>query len=125
MLGILLQILAVFGVTALARRRGGSAIILGIVAGAGVVLFNFILRESIVGSELVNRVMLPNVAVFVPGVAAWVWLGLVTLVVRFGVGSGVPQPAGMWTCSNCKTLNNQSSIYCDACHTAWAAPPVD
>jgi hypothetical protein len=54
--------------------------------------------------------MLPNLAVFVPGIAAWVWIGLVALVVRFGVGSGVSQPAGMWTCSNCKTLNNESSI---------------
>jgi hypothetical protein len=125
MLGILVLIIAVTGIAALARRRGGSAIIWGIVAAAGAVLFNFILRTAIVGSDLVNQVMLPNVAVFVPGIAAWGWIGVVALVVRFGVGSGVPQPAGMWTCSNCKTLNNQSSIYCDACHTAWAASSVD
>ena len=67
MLGILLLILAVTGIGALAKRRGGSAIIWGIVAGAGVVLFNFILRQAIVESELVNRFMLPNLAVFVPG----------------------------------------------------------
>ena len=122
MLGILLLILAVTGIGALAKRRGDSAIIWGLAAGAGAVIFNFILREAIVESELVNRFMLPNLAVFVPGIAAWVWIGLVALVVRFGIGAGVPQPAGMWTCSNCKTLNNESSIYCEACNTSWDQP---
>jgi len=125
MLGILLLILAAAGIGALAKRRGGSAVIWGLVAGTGVAIFNIVLRQAIVESEMVNRLMLPNLAVFVPGIAAWVWLGLVALVVRFGVGSGIRQPAGMWTCSNCKTLNNESSIYCEACHTAWDQPSAD
>jgi hypothetical protein len=46
--------------------------------------------------------------------------GLVALYVRFKVGSQLPKPERIWTCSECKYLNESYALFCNACNQPWA-----
>ena len=52
-------------------------------------------------------------------VSAGVWFALVALFVRFWVGHRRPNPHAMWSCPNCRYLNQHYSLVCEACNQAF------
>src|SRR5262245_26688751 len=109
MIEIICLVIAVTGITALARGRGASPIVMGTAAVAGWVLIEY------VGVFFLPRSTSPFVLVF----PAWAWIGLVAGYVRFAVGARRPKPDSKWNCSNCRYLNNASSVICEACGQPW------
>jgi hypothetical protein len=109
MIEIIVLVIAVTGIAALARGRGASPVVMGTAAVAGWVLIEY------GGFFLLPRGTSP----FVLMPIAWVWIALVAGYVRFIVGAGRPKPDGKWSCSQCRYLNNASSIICEACQQPW------
>jgi hypothetical protein len=109
MLEIIGLVVAVTGIAALARGRGASPVIAGTAAVAGWVLIEY------GGAILLRQNPYPLM------IAAWAWVALVAGFVRFVVGAGRPKPDGKWNCSNCRYLNNASSVVCEACQQPWQA----
>lgn len=110
MIEVFAIIAAVTGITAIARGRGANAIVTGVIAVAGYVLLEFGLPFLLPKSE--TR---PLIAV----VAAWSWIALVFLFIRFAVGAGMAKPDSKWNCSQCRYLNDASSVICEACQQPW------
>jgi hypothetical protein len=42
---------------------------------------------------------------------------------RFLLGIGRAKPSGMWSCPNCKYLNQHYAVVCEACSQPYAAKP--
>lgn len=116
MLFIFLEIvivgIACGGVATLARGRGASAELAGGIAAGGYIIFRlstlFLWPDWV---ELMYPAML----------LGWAWIGAVTLFVRFVIGAGLPKPDSRWNCPDCRYLNNQSAVVCEACRRPWAA----
>lgn len=110
---MLLEIIGLFvavgGIVALARGRGAPPALMGTIAVVGWLLIQYGGRFFVHDSESVYPLML----------AAWAWIGLVALYVRFVVGARRPKPDSKWNCSNCRYLNNASSVICEACQQPW------
>ena len=109
MLEIIGLVVAVTGITALARGRGASPVVMGTAAVAGWVLIEY-------GGQFLLPRGTSAYALILP---AWAWVGLVALYVRFIVGASRPKPDSKWNCSNCRYLNNASSVICEACQQPW------
>jgi hypothetical protein len=107
-------VIAVTGITAIARGRGASAILTGVITVAGYVALEFGITLLLPKSE--SR---PLIAL----VAAWIWVALVFVFVRFVVGGGMPKPDSKWNCSHCRYLNEASSVICEACQQPWKSSP--
>jgi hypothetical protein len=52
--------------------------------------------------------------------SAWAWVGIVALVVRFGIGAGRPKPEGRWVCKSCLYPNGAHAVVCEACQQPWS-----
>jgi len=46
---------------------------------------------------------------------AGAWLALVTIYIWIFVGRKRVKPSGMWSCPNCKYLNKEYALVCEAC----------
>jgi|SRR5258706_448317 len=115
MLEILGLVIAVTAIAAVARGRGASPVLTGVITVVGYVLLKF-------GSVLAlprgdNRA-------FIALVSGWIWVALVFGYVRFVVGARLPKPDSKWNCSNCRYLNESSSVICEACQQPWKAERV-
>jgi hypothetical protein len=103
----MLLIVAASGIGALARGRGGrplvhSALTIGaFLAGLGMALP--------FGPDSAFQFVFP-----------WAGVGLVALFTRFALGAGRPKPDGIWSCPQCKMLNESSYIVCQACQRPWS-----
>ena len=113
MIEIFAVVLPVTGITALARGRGANALLTGILTVASYIVLEFGLIFLLPKGE--NR---PLIAV----AAAWTWIALVFIFVRFVVGGGMPKPDSKWNCSQCRYLNDASSVICEACQQPWKSP---
>lgn len=109
MLEIIGLLIAITGIAGFARGRGANPVLMGGIALGGYLLI------AIGGNFVVPR----GDGRLVLLVLSWAWIGLVALYVRFIVGSRLPKPDGKWNCSNCRYLNNASSVICEACQTPW------
>jgi hypothetical protein len=49
------------------------------------------------------------------------WIGVLFLSTRFLIGRKHGRPGGMWSCPNCKDLNQSYSVICEACRQPYAA----
>jgi len=101
--------IAVTAISALARGRGASPILAGSVAVGGYVLILFGGMFFVPRGEA--RILLL--------VIAWAWIAVVAGYLRFVVGARLPKPDSKWNCSNCRYLNNASSVICEACQQPW------
>src|SRR5437763_15495099 len=108
MLEIIGLLIAVGGIAGLARGRGASPVVAGFFAAGGWAVIE-IGGGLFVSAE--NRLWLM--------VLAWAWVGGVALFVRFVIGASRPKPDGKWNCSDCRYLNNSSSVICEACGKPW------
>lgn len=102
-------VVAVTAIAALARGRGASPVVMGSVAVGGWALIEF------GGMFLVPKGTSPYPLML----GAWAWIALVAGFVRFVIGASRPKPDGKWSCSNCRYLNNASSVICEACQQPW------
>lgn len=119
MLGILLFIGAIIAIGALARKRDTSPFLWPAIALIGGLTIGFMFAPA-TRAEFVRNLELPNLTAYIPTAAVWTWVGLVALYVRFGIGFENPKPKGMWTCPECKSLNSQNALFCDACRLPWS-----
>ncbi len=113
MLEILAVIAAASGIAALARGRGGKPWLWAGLAVAGWIIIPFTIgmARAAVGQ------FQPTVWYIVAG---WAWIGAVALWARFGLGAGRAKPGGMWVCPNCKMLNKNYAVICEACQQPYA-----
>lgn len=119
MFEIVLLIVAGGGIAAYARGRGGNPVVwgaLGIGGYLGIEFFGPLVMRSL-GSPLTRD---STVWVFV--VAAG-WLGIVAFSARFLLGSTREKPSGMWSCRNCKYLNQAYAVVCEACQQPYSKNP--
>jgi hypothetical protein len=116
MFEIVLLIVAASGIGAYARGRGGNPIVWSALGVGGYVVIAY-LGPVIMASFA--RPMDPNDRVWlVVGGAAW--LGIISFCARFLLGRSLEKPSGMWSCSNCKYLNQHYAVICEACRQPYA-----
>jgi hypothetical protein len=99
---------AVLGIASLARGRGGNPAVFA--AAAIVAFFVGMYAAKLFGPESVMQLVLP-----------WALLGLVAFNARFILGARRPKPDSMWSCPNCRTVNESHFVVCEACQQPWAA----
>lgn len=109
MFEILGIVIALSGIGGLARGRGASPVLAGSIALAGWIVIGFF-GPLFAPSE--------NAKIAI-AVGAWAWVAGVAVFLRFVVGASRPKPDGKWNCSNCRYLNNESSVICEACRQPW------
>lgn len=101
-------IAAISAVVTMARRRGTDVVLWGGLALGGYLIL------SVLGAGILKIKQLDDYLVFAE-VAGWLWIGVIFLYVRFGIGASKPKSWGMWTCGECKYLNASNAIVCEAC----------
>lgn len=117
MLEIAFLMIATGGVAAYARGRGGNPWLWGSVAITGYVVVEYILPPIVrVTPESDTALM------FLWG--GFAWMGVVALCARFVLGSGKKQASSMWTCPNCKYLNQRYAVICEACQRPYGEMPT-
>lgn len=115
MFEIVLLIVAAGGIGAYARGRGGNAIVWGTIGVGGYVLVAY-LGPVIMAS--LGRPLDPDSRIWLIAVAA-AWLGIVAFWARFLLRRTREKPSGMWSCPNCKYLNQQYAVLCEACQAPY------
>ena len=118
-MSVLLEPLFLFlvagGIAAYARGRGGNPWVWGAVAISGYVFAEYVLPAFIridPDSDL-------RMAFFFGGFA---WMGGVALSARYLLGRGRKKASSMWTCPNCKYLNQRYAVICEACQRPYGDP---
>ena len=122
MFEIVLLIVATGGIAAFARGRGGNPFVWGSLAVAGYVVINYIVPVIMIS---IGRPLDSDSRIVLFFVAA-AWVGVVAFCARFLLGRNREKPSGMWSCPNCKYLNQQFAVICEACKQPYAskAPPI-
>jgi hypothetical protein len=118
MLEIILLIAAASGIAAYARARGGNTYVWGGLGVGGYVLIQYV---GPIFLASLGRPLDPDSRVWL-FVAALSWLGVVAFSARFLLGRTREKPSGMWSCPNCKYLNQQYAVLCEACKRPYAKP---
>ena len=113
---ILIAALVAWTVTiaGLARARRENPLFWGGICAAG-----FLLMPALVMFVLVPKFMDATFArerrPFWFIVSTVLWVGFLALYLRFFAGGRLPKPGGMWSCPNCKYLNQERALICEAC----------
>jgi hypothetical protein len=112
---IVLLIVAAGGIAAYARGRGGNAIVWGTSGVGGYVLIAYLgpVILAALGRPLDpdSRLKLTLLAV--------AWIGTVAFCARFLLGRTREKPSGMWSCANCRYLNQHYAVVCEACQKPY------
>jgi hypothetical protein len=116
---IVLLIISTGGIAAYARGRGGNPYLWGTLSVAGFLLI-----------QLGGAVILGLLGIVPDADSHWVilalsfaWVGVMAFCTRFLLGIGRAKPSGMWSCPNCKYLNQHYAVVCEACSQPYAAKP--
>ncbi len=122
MFEIVLLIVAAGGIAAYARGRGGNPIVWGGLGVGGYAFLNYVLPVILI---YLHRPLNSDSRMWLFMVAA-AWVGIVAFCARFLLGSSREKPSGMWSCPNCKYLNQQYAVICEACRQPYgkSAPPA-
>jgi nitrate/nitrite transporter NarK len=118
MFEIVLLIAAAGGIAAYARGRGGNPYLWGSIGVCGYVLIEYF-GPAVMAS--LGRPLDPDSRMWLIVVAA-AWVGIVAFCARFLLGHSREKPSGMWSCANCKYLNQQYAVICEACQQPYAKP---
>jgi hypothetical protein len=118
MFEIILLMVAAGGIAAYARGRGGNPILWGSLGVGGYVLIEY-LGPFIMAS--LGRPLDSDSRLWLFVVAA-AWVGVVAFCARFLLGRSREKPSGMWSCPNCKYLNQQYAVVCEACSQPYGKP---
>ena len=105
---------AIAAISSFARARGGSASYCGGITALGCVLltlFVFLFAGRIDPDPSTRN----ETAMYCFLGLAGAWLALATVYVWIFVGRNRVKPSGMWSCPNCKYLNKEYALICEAC----------
>jgi|SRR5580704_5754098 hypothetical protein len=120
MFEIVLLIVAAGGIAAYARGRGGNPFVWGSLGVGGYIAIEY-LGPAIIAS--LGRPLDPDSRMWLFVVAA-AWIGIIAFCARFLLGRTREKPSGMWSCKNCKYLNQQYAVMCEACKQPYASKSV-
>jgi hypothetical protein len=114
-LQIFLLLITTGGIAAYSRGRGGNPWLWGSLSVVGHLLIQFLggLALGIMGRQSTENGLLAIT------IASWVWVGIVAFCARFLLGMGMEKPEGMWSCKNCKYLNQRYAVICEACREPY------
>jgi hypothetical protein len=119
-MGLFVLVLALVGIVRMARTRGASSWLYGLLAGVGWFVLGILVANLLALLGFVAPAgNLTFGATLVATVIPWLWVGLVGLYVRFGVGRGVESPSGSWSCPSCRSINQSYALKCDSCGEAF------
>lgn len=123
MLEIALLIAATAGIAGFARGRGGKPWLWGTLTVVGYFVVPFLVRFLALklGANPLDISENGQLLFFISAVS---WVAIIAFCARFLLGRGYEKPSGMWSCPNCKYLNKQYAIICEACQQPYgkAAP---
>jgi len=114
-LQIFLLFITTGGIAAYARGRGGNPWLWGALSVAGHLVIQF-LGGVVLG--LLGRSRDANGPLIVV-IASWASVGIVAFCARFLLGMGREKPGGMWSCKNCKYLNQHYAVISEACREPY------
>ena len=120
MLEVFFLFITTGGIAAYARGRGGNPWLWGTISVAGYLAVQFVSGAIIGMSTLPPESNLR----LLPLGASLAWVGVIAFCTRFVLGRGRQAPSGMWTCSNCKYLNQHYSLICEACQQPYGKAKV-
>jgi hypothetical protein len=106
----------VIAIVRTSKGRGSSPWLFGSVAVLGYLLAGRVLA-SVLGGLLSEESSSAAIIAFrlTVGIVPFAWLVLVYFYVRFVSGRSHIQPAGQWTCPECRWLNSAALFKCEAC----------
>src|SRR5215475_6158988 len=117
MLIIVFLLLSTGAIAAYARSRGGNPFVWGAISVAGFLLIQF-----------AGGYILGLLHIAADGDSSWLlvaisvgWVGIIAFCTRFLLGAGRPKPSGMWSCPNCKYLNQHYAVVCEPCSRPYAS----
>ena len=118
MLEIALLIAAAAGIAAFARGRGGKPWLWGTLTVVGYFVVPFLIRFLVLklSANPMNMRESDQLLFFISAVS---WVAIVAFCARFLLGRGYEKPSGMWSCPNCKYLNKQYAVICEACQLPY------
>jgi hypothetical protein len=115
MLQIFVLILTTGGIAAYARGRGGNPWLWGSLSVVGHLAIQFLGGFAL---GLLGRSRDENALLLVV-IASWAWIGIIAFCARFLLGRKMEKPDGMWSCKNCKYLNQRYAVMCEACREPY------
>jgi hypothetical protein len=120
MFEIVLLIAATGGIAAFARGRGGKPWLWGMLTVVGYFLVPFLVTFFVVvfGADPQGVKENAQLWFFVSAIA---WVAVLAFCARFLLGRSYAKPGGMWSCSNCKYLNQHYAVICEACKQPYAS----
>lgn len=120
MFEIVLLIAATSGIASFARGRGGNPWVWGAMTVVGYFLVPFLVGflARIFGANPGHLKENAQVLFFTSAIA---WVAVLAFCARFLLGRMYANPGGMWSCPNCRYLNQPYAVICEACRQPYEA----
>ena len=124
MFEIILLMVVTGGIASFACARGGKPWLWGTLTVAGYFLVPFLVVffAALFGADPKALREDSQLWFFISAVA---WVAVLGFCARFLLGLNYAKPDGMWSCSNCKYLNQSYAVLSEACkqpHASKALP---
>jgi hypothetical protein len=118
MFEIVLLIAATAGIAGFARARGGKPWLWGTLAVVGYFLVPFLVTTLaiLLGVDPKSVKGDAQLWFFASAVS---WMAVLAFCARFLLGRTREKPSGMWSCPNCKYLNQHYAVICEACQQPY------
>jgi len=113
MFEIILLIVVTGGMASFARAPGGKPWLWGTLTVVGYFLVPFLVTFFAAAFGADPKGVKENAQLWFC-VSAVAWVAVLAFCARFLLGRGCTKPDGMWSCSNCKYLNQQYAVICEA-----------
>jgi hypothetical protein len=120
MFEIILLVAATGGIISFARGRGGKPWLWGTLTVVGYFLVPFLVSLFAVLFGADAKEVKENAQLWFY-ISAVSWVAILAFCARFLLGRGYTKPDGMWSCSNCKYLNQPYAVVCEACKQPYAS----
>ena len=117
MLAIILLIAATSAIASYARGRGGNPWLWGGLAVFGYFLVPLMVTNVTVSQEWVRPDS--DDVKLLSFTSAILWVAALAFCARFLVGRKHDSPGTMWSCPNCKYLNQSYAVVCEACRQPY------
>ena len=120
MLEIILLIVVTGGIASFARAHGGKPWLWGTLTVAGYFLVPFLVVffAAMFGAGP-KALRVDSQLWFFVSAAAWV--AVLGFCARFLLGRSYAKPDGLWSCSDCKYLNQRYAVICEASKQPYAS----